>query len=180
MAGSRRLFAALLSLPLGGCGATTLRFSVGPTADTDRRVGFEAGASLGIGTPTDFSSRSHHYFQGLLSSGGGYDGKFGFVSFGAGVDYIYWAEPRFLVRAGIPLTLRFAPAEDEDPLHLGIGGHFALLPAVKASGGGPMVGLFCLGPDLRVERIGGNGNDPARARFSLPFIAEVDLFAAGD
>jgi hypothetical protein len=173
------VFAAPL---LAGCGATTLRLSLGPTADTDERVGFESSLAIGIGTPLSFDGRSHHFAQGLASLGGGYDGKTraGFVGTSLAADYIYFAEPHLLVRAGVPLTLRLAPDSTAEPELFGVGAHVALMPVVAGSFGGPIVGLFCLGPDLRVERVADLDGGPARARFSLPFVAELVTLIAGD
>jgi len=97
---------ALFLLPLAvfssGCGATSIRLSVGPSLDDSGNAGFESTLSLGGGMPLEYSGRSHHYVQASAHAGGGYEGKtdVAFFSTGGQLDYIYFAEPKLLDRAG--------------------------------------------------------------------------------
>jgi len=132
--------------------------------------------------PLDYNGRSHHYVQAQAFTGGGYVGTndnqkdAGYFTFGAQADYIYYAEDKLIVRAGVPLTGRFPSDASGEENFAALGVHLALLPVVAGGSGGPMVGLLCLGPDVRVEKLFA----PGEARFSLPVVLEGVVFAAGD
>jgi len=61
-----------------------------------------------------------------------------------------------------------------------VGGHLTILPIVLSDLGGPIVGMFCLGPDFRVEGTVPTEGGPWGARFSLPLVAELSALIAGD
>jgi hypothetical protein len=172
---------------LGGCGASTIRVEVAPTLNDSGRPGVESALSFGLGMPLDFHGRSHHYLQALASlGGGGVGGRSGgqpmagaFLA-AAGVDYIYWAEPRLDLRAGARFTFRqLSPAADGTRL-FGLGGHLGILPMVKKNDAGWLLMHLCLGPALRMEALWSSPPGGAQALFSLPLILELNLLAAGD
>jgi hypothetical protein len=171
--------AALLS---SGCGATTFRLAGGPTVDTGGKVGVTGGFALGIGTPLDFRSRSHHFFQALANVGGGRDGATGGAAFVAAqdFDYIYWAEPRMDVRAGLHLPFETVPAPFGRSPRFGFGAHGAVLPMVYANDASWLVTHVCVGPELRGEVLSGSPGGGALGLFSLPLVVELNMLAAGD
>ena len=160
----------------------TLRLSAGPELGSNGDAGFDAMLNVGIGTPLDFEGRSHHYLQAHGSLGGGGTGaplSGQFTALG-GFDYIYWAEPRLVMRTGVLFAYRSvwdAPVASDLG---GAGGHLALLPVVKLFEGGPMEALFAMGPDVRVLGLTSFGTSPGGPTFAVPLVAELDVFAAGD
>lgn len=182
MSARRLLIAVPILALLTGCGATTLRVDLAPTIDTDGKPGFESTLSIGAGMPLDYSGRSHHYVQALGSFGGGYAGTTaaGVLETAATVDYIYWAEPSMDVRVGSRFTYRTTPGNDTAPSLYGLGGHVALMPIVWGDDNSWMLVHFCLGPELRLERLWSDPSGGARGLFSAPLVAEFNLLAAGD
>jgi hypothetical protein len=181
-AGVRTYLGVLLAAMTCGCGATTLRVSAGPTLDTGARVGGEVMLSAGIGMPLDFNGRSHHFAQARASLGGGLDGRTQreMLTVGGELDYIHWAEPRADVRVGLHMLYRKLPDAVQDPKLYAFGAHFAVLPIVLGSDGGIGVQHFVLGPEIRVEHVWTDSVRGHRALFSLPLVAELDLFITGD
>lgn len=171
-----------LSLLLVGCGATTVRIELSPTADTEGGAGFESMFSIGVGWPLDFSGRSHHYVQALGAVGGGYGGAIGsgYFASGAALDYIHWAEPNMDIRAGLRFSYRGVPADEEALDLYGFGGHFALIPMVLGDAGGWLPVHVGVGPELRLEHVWISPTGADRNVFSLPLVIEVTALAAGD
>lgn len=163
---------------LAGCGATTIRLETAPTLDTGGRPGFESLVSLGVGLPLDFRGRSHHFIQARAAVGGGVDGQTARGMFVAvtDLDYIYWAEPRLDLRAGLRLSYR----NTGDAKLFGLGGRLGLLPIVHGDDANWLVWHFCLGPELRIESLWSDSTGAQRGLFSVPLIAELNFLAAGD
>jgi hypothetical protein len=149
-----------------------------PTLDTGGRPGFQSLLSLGVGLPLDYHGRSHHYIQARAAVGGGVDGETrGGMFLGAvDVDYIYWAEPKLDLRAGMRLSYR---STRDDRLY-GIGGRLGLLPIVRGDDGNWLVWHFCLGPELGVESLWSSRTGAQRGLFSVPLVAEFNFLGAGD
>jgi hypothetical protein len=168
------------ALLLAGCGASTLRLAAAPTIDTGGHAGFTVTLSLGLGTPLDFHGRSHHYFQGLTTVGGGRDGATGGRMFVAAqdFDYIYWAEPHLDVRAGLHAAFQSVPGGTGSVPRGGGGAHVGVLPMVYANDASWLVTHVCIGPELRGEVLSGNGG--ALGLFSFPLVTELNLLGAGD
>jgi hypothetical protein len=170
------------SLLLAGCGASTVRLAVAPTLDTGGHAGFNVTVSLGLGTPLDFHGRSHHYFQGLTSVGGGRDGATGGRMFVAtqDFDYVHWAEPRFDVRAGLHAVFQSVASSTGSAPRGGGGAHVGVLPMVYANDASWLLIHVCVGPELRGEALSGNPAGGALGLFSLPLVTELNLLGAGD
>jgi hypothetical protein len=181
---SARIPLALLpaALVLAGCGATTFRLSAGPTIDSGGRAGFTSALSVGVGMPVDFHGRSHHYLQALGSIGGGLDGatRRGMVVAATDLDYIYWAEPRMDVRAGVHYAFQNLPGAAGAPSRFGAGAHAGLLPMVYARDNSWLVTHLGIGPELRAEALSGNPAGGALGLFALPLVIELNMLAAGD
>ena len=179
----RWFLVVFFSVFASGCGTTTLRLAAGPELDSEGSGGFDVMLGLGIGSPLDFMSRSHHFVQLHADAGGGKTGQRGDGQFSAlaGGDYIYWAEPRLVMRTGVLFGYRAIWDDSKDGADLfGIGGHLALLPIVKTYDGGPIIMLLNLGPDVRVLSYGSDGKHPGGATFSIPLTAEINILAVGD
>lgn len=170
------------ALLLAGCGATTLRGAIGPTLDSQGKVGVETTFGLGIGTPVDFSGRSHHYLQVMPSLGGGMDGQTrkGILRVAGDVDYLYWAGSSMDVRGGLRLSYRTIPSAPDEAGLYGIGGHFAFLPVVSGDEGGWMVRHFCVGPQLELEYLVSDPAGKSRSLISLPLVVDLTFLGAGD
>jgi hypothetical protein len=169
---------------LSGCGAMTARVGIGPTLDTTGKPGFESMLTLGVGTPLDFHGRSHHFFQAASSVGGGMDSqtKKASVLLAQDFDYIYWAEPRLDVRAGMRLSFRSVPAADQGSgvKLYGFGAHMAFMPIVWHHDGGWLVSQFNIGPDLRLDYLWSDPGGYSRGQFSVPLGFELNGLGAGD
>jgi hypothetical protein len=154
-----------------------VRVELSPTLDTGGHVGFEGALSLGLGLPLDYRGRSHHFFQARPGIGGGVEpaSHAPMVLAHADVDYVYWAEPRMDVRAGMRLSYRGT----RDAKLWGFGGRLGLLPMVWANDGNWLVSHLCVGPELRLEHVSA---DPGGGRgiFSVPLVVEGNFLAAGD
>lgn len=166
----------------GGCGATSARLGVGPAIDSLGRVSIESTFTLGLGMPLDFKERSHHYLQGLGFAGGSsdVDSQVKGPTVGLGVDYIYWAHPRFDVRTGAYFVYR---NRDEPMRELdlsGLGVHLALMPVLTNKNSDIFVPQLCIGPDIRVDQSWDAHSRRSRAQFAIPIVIEFNLLAAGD
>jgi hypothetical protein len=177
-----RLPAVILPAALISAGCASFRLAGGPTLDTGGKVGATGGFAIGFTMPVDFHGRSHHYLQALASIGGGRDGATGGAMFSPALDldYIYWAEPRMDVRAGLHLPFEAVPTLTSYNPRFGFGGHAAVLPIVYANGGSWLVTHLCVGPELRGEALSGNPAGGALGLFSLPLVVELNLLPAGD
>lgn len=166
------------AIAASGCGATTVRVEVAPTIDTSGRAGVESTASLGLGLPLDFAGRSHHFFQARAGAGAGLDGETRAAMFvGAfDADYIYWAEPRLDLRAGLHFSMRSAPGAKL----YGAGGRLGILPIVVARDGGYLASHLAIGPEIRLERLFGDPARASRGLFSAPLVVEGNFLGAGD
>ncbi len=178
--------AAILALPsallLTGCGATTLRAAIGPTIDSQGKVGVETTFGLGIGTPVDFRGRSHHFLQVMPSLGGGLDSRThkGIFRLAGDVDYLYWASSSMDVRTGLRLSYRTIPGAPEAAGLYGVGGHLAFLPVVSGDEEGWLVRHFCIGPELQVEYLWSDPAGSSRSLISLPLVVDLTFLGAGD
>jgi hypothetical protein len=179
----RAALLALLGAPfLLGCGATTVRAAIGPTLDSQGKVGVETTFGVGIGTPVDFRGRSHHFLQVMPSLGGGLDGRTreGVFRLATDVDYIYWAGSNMDIRGGMRLSYRTIPSVPDAPGFYGFGGHFAFLPVVKGDEGGWLVTHFCIGPELQLEYLWSDPAGISRSLISLPLVFDLTFLGAGD
>jgi hypothetical protein len=173
---------AACAVLLAGCGASTLRLAIAPTIDGDGRPGVESTVGLGIGTPLDFHGPSHHYLQALGSVGAGLDARTrapSLVTTG-GLDYLYWADPRLEVRAGLRFSYRRVEDAPAPTSLYGFGGHIGILPVVVGNASGPGAYHLCLGPELHAEWLTSDPAGASRALLSLPLVAELTVLTAGD
>lgn len=173
---------AACALLLTGCGASTIRVAVAPTLDGAGRPGFESTIGLGIGLPLDYHGPSHHFLQATGSIGGGLDGasRTGALVTTAGLDYLYWAEPRLEVRGGLRFSYRRVAGEGAPTELTGFGGHLGLLPVVVGNVGPSSAYHLCLGPELHAEWLHSDPPVASRALLSLPLVAELTVLTTGD
>jgi hypothetical protein len=95
-------------------------------------------------------------------------------------DYIYWAEPRLDVRAGLHAAFQSVTSGTASASRGGGGAHVGVLPMVYANGASWLVTHVCVGPELRGEVLSGNPAGGALGLFSLPLVTELNLLGAGD
>jgi hypothetical protein len=155
-----------------------VRVELSPTIDTGGKPGFESVLSLGVGMPLDFRGRSHHYFQVRGGAGGGYEGAShaGMFVGALDVDYLYWAEPRLDVRAGLRLSHR---RTSRDEKLYGLGARLGLIPIVLHDDASWIVSQLAIGPELRLEHLWSDPDKP-RGQFSVPLVIEGNFLGAGD
>lgn len=177
----------MVAMVMVGCGATSVRVSVGPTVDTRGQVGVEAGAAVAIGWPVDLRGRSRHFVQlrGGVSAERRGDGGGAVLRLDA--DTLHWALPGLDVRAGAGYARRLgdermpALSSSASPSSSGASAWLALLGVVHQNAGGhPMVHHVAVGPELRAEVLWLDAGRGTRGLFSLPLTAELSLLAAGD
>jgi hypothetical protein len=173
-------------LAMCGCGATSARLGVGPAIDSRGRVAIETTFTLGLGTPLDFKGRSQHYLQGLGFVGGSSDVDADVDSdgqgptAGLGVDYLYWAHPRFDVRTGAYFVYRNRDERMKELDLYGLGAHLALLPVLTKKNSDVLVPQVCIGLDFRVDQAWDANSRLSRTQFAAPLVIEINLLAAGD
>lgn len=170
----------LFALP--ACGASSARIGVGPVLDSDDNVAIESTFSLGFGMPLDYKGRSQHYLQGLGFVGGGVDvdSDAKIVTTGLGADYIYWAHPRFDLRAGLQFAYRNRQAEPHEKDLMGLGGHVAFMAVAAHDDSSWIVPQLCFGPEVRIDQMWDSKTGKERTHFAFPLVVEVNLLAAGD
>lgn len=180
VAASLGIFGLLVTMT--GCGATSGRLGVGPVFDSAGRVAIETTFSLGLGTPLDFKGRSQHYAQALVFGGGSSDVDVDAQgpTFGLGLDYIYWAHPRFDVRTGIYFVNRDREEAMKERNLFGFGAHLSLLPVLTKSHSNISVPQLCIGPDLRIDQTWDVNSRLSRSQFSVPLVVELNFLVAGD
>lgn len=138
--------------------------------------------SLGLGTPLDFSHRSHHYMQALGAIGGGLDGNTGSREFlaRADVSYIYWMLPRLDLRTGAGYSYREVGSGTGLRRWNAVGGHFGLMPVVYERKSNWIPIQVAVGAEMRVDWLFDEKTSNVHSLFSFPVIAEVNFLAAGD
>lgn len=176
-----RALLAGLSLSLLGCGATSLRVALAPTLDDSGRGGFEAYLMAGLGMPLDYSGRSHHFVQSLVSLGGGADPrtKHGLVLMNMDLSYLYRGDRVMDIRVGPRFSMRALPTRDE-PWMLGMGFSVGIMPILVESGSEWITLHWNLGAELRIDHFWSDLSQAEHSLFSPALVFDINLLATGD
>lgn len=171
----------VLSAGLMGCGATSARLSLAPTLDGAGRGGFEAFLSLGVGMPLDYTGRSHHFVQALISGGGGMDSRthagMGLAALDA--DYLYRGDQVMDIRVGGRMSMRGVGGRGE-PMMYGLGASFAWMPILREESGQVLVLHWNLGAEFRIDHFWSDLKEADHTLFSPALVADANLLITGD